>query len=173
MASLDPLFLRPLLNLLSGCRKLAATCRGNLPWQGHIGTHYVIPRLGVCKLCRPRWIWGVAERLNFGFVTPRVAVAAEVDKALLSYGFEVQVRGAPDITVTGCVNVPGLRKAATVRVHENGYVRECVVVIDDVCEVGHGFVTLVNRSVKRPSGIVVDAVDGGFESAEDKRSAQA
>jgi hypothetical protein len=103
-------------------------------------------------------------------VAPRAPVAAEVDIAICPYSVEVEEAHGDDVVVQWGVDVPSLEEALAVGVEE-GHDRGnfAVVVVDDVGEVGHGFVAFVHRRYEGVGSAVrtggVDDVDGSLPAA--------
>ncbi len=81
--------------------------------------------------------------LAVGFFTAGVPVAAEVDVAVLLDVGDLEGAQGVDVVVERGVGVPCVAEAAPVWMDEGEGSGEGGVVVDDVGEVGHGFVAFV------------------------------
>ena len=77
--------------------------------------------------------------------TTRVPIATKIDVAVLLHKRYPKRVESIDVGMQGSVGVPGRQEAGAVGVHECHYGREGGVVVDDIGQVGHGFVALVHR----------------------------
>ena len=103
-------------------------------------------------------------------VAPRVPVAAKVDIASLSDEIEIEQAHGDDVIVQRGIDMPCLEEALAVGMEEGDDRGDCaVIVVNDVSEIGHCFVTFVHR---RYEGVGskdlirgVDGIDGSLPAA--------
>lgn len=79
-------------------------------------------------------------------LAPWIPIAPQIYITVRLYVRELQCTQSIHIIVEGCVGMPGGQEACPVGVDENECGRKRVVVVDDITEIGHGFVTFVHRS---------------------------
>jgi adenine/guanine phosphoribosyltransferase-like PRPP-binding protein len=80
-----------------------------------------------------------------GFLAPGIPIAPQINITVLLYKRNLECAKGNHVVVQGRVGVPGGQKARTMGMKEGEGGGKRVVMVDDVTEVGHGFMTFVHR----------------------------
>lgn len=105
-------------------------------------------------------------------LAPWIPIAPQIHVAVLLYIRELECTQGIHIIVKGCIGVPGRQEASPVRVDEHECGGERVVLVDDITEIGHGFMTFVHRSGQNCGRGGVDGVYCSLPTGSDIRHLQ-
>lgn len=92
-------------------------------------------------------------------LAPWIPIAPQIHVTVLLYIRELKCTQGIHIIVKGCIGVPGSQEACPMRVDERERGRERVVLVDNITEIGHRFMTFVHRSGQGCGRGGIDGVD--------------